>query len=332
MGSVRAAIYGSAHDIRLDFTTHMGALNPNSGQDTTMIFRFKRSTADPFLFGNGDAYYIGSYPPNPTHIRVEKSSVDVNVLQIYARMGDRSNGSCVISMCKNFTFVGQIVSLPNMPNPAPQIPDVIEIIPNLILTQLDLSSISLTVNQISGLVPTIDQAIGQSIGNTVAPNITLNPLNTGLGVYAIGSNGISNPLNGSNTIDVSQAGDGNINFSLKQAWLSALNTSFQSSLNFASQTYQAIAGFSSFQNEVNTAIDNINAQSQSIPNTVLLAYVGRDYVLQINQAPSTTTWIYLGYWMRHGVIHTTERLSLKICLSNLLGIQPKTVQQMKIVI
>ena len=41
---------------------------------------------------------------------------------------------------------------------------------------------------------------------------------------------------------------------------------------------------------------NINAQSQSIPNTVLLAYVGRDYVLQINQALSTTTWIYLGYW------------------------------------
>jgi hypothetical protein len=37
-------------------------------------------------------------------------------------------------------------------------------------------------------------------------------------------------------------------------------------------------------------------QSQSIPNSVLLAYVGRDYVLQINQAPSTTTWIYLGYW------------------------------------
>ena len=29
---------------------------------------------------------------------------------------------------------------------------------------------------------------------------------------------------------------------------------------------------------------------------MLLAYVGRDYALQINQAPSTTTWIYLGYW------------------------------------
>ena len=28
----------------------------------------------------------------------------------------------------------------------------------------------------------------------------------------------------------------------------------------------------------------------------LLAYVGRGHVLQINQAPSTTTWIYLGYW------------------------------------
>ena len=47
---------------------------------------------------------------------------------------------------------------------------------------------------------------------------------------------------------------------------------------------------------MNTAIDSINAQRQSIPNTVPLAYVGRDYALQINQAPSATTWIYLCYW------------------------------------
>ena len=63
-----------------------------------------------------------------------------------------------------------------------------------------------------------------------------------------------------------------------------------------SQTYQTISGFSSFQNQVNTAIDNMNAQSQNIPTSVLLAYVGRYYVLHINQAPSTTTWMYLGYW------------------------------------
>ena len=61
-------------------------------------------------------------------------------------------------------------------------------------------------------------------------------------------------------------------------------------------TDQTIAGFSSFQNQVNIAIDNITAQSQCINNSVLLAYIGRYYVLQINQAPSTTTWIYLGYW------------------------------------
>ena len=117
VGSIRAVVDDAASDIRLDFTTHMGSLNPNSGQDTIMIFRFKRSIADPVLFGNGDAYYLGSYPPNPTHIRVEKSSFDENVLQTYARMGDRSNGSCVISMCKNFTFVGQIVgTLPDLIN------------------------------------------------------------------------------------------------------------------------------------------------------------------------------------------------------------------------
>jgi hypothetical protein len=40
-------------------------------------------------------------------------------------------------------------------------------------------------------------------------------MNSGLGVYAIDSNSISNPLNGSNTINVSQAGDDNINFNLQ---------------------------------------------------------------------------------------------------------------------
>ena len=141
-----------------------------------MIFRFKRSIVDPVLFGNGDAYYIGSYPPNPTHIRVEKSSFDENILQIYAKMGDRSNGSCVISMCKNFTFVGQIVgTLPDLPTPPPEFPNVIEIVPNLILTRLDLSSISVGSNQVSGLSTTIGQAIGQSVsGGTVASRITLN--------------------------------------------------------------------------------------------------------------------------------------------------------------
>ena len=99
--------------------------------------------------------------------------------------------------------------------------------------------------------------------------------------------------------------------------MSGLSTSFQSVLTVANttasntyqtitgfntfrtlvgNTYQSISGFSSFQNQVNPATDHINAQSQSIPHTVLLAYVGRDYVLQLNQAPSTTTWTYLGYW------------------------------------
>jgi hypothetical protein len=79
-----------------------------------MIFRFKRSIADPVLFGNGDAYYIGSYPPNPTHLRVETISNSMHdvAFKFMLRMGDRSNGSCVISMCKNFTFVGQIVGTP----------------------------------------------------------------------------------------------------------------------------------------------------------------------------------------------------------------------------
>ena len=103
-------------------------------------------------------------------------------------------------MCKNFTFVGQIVgTLPDLPNPPPEIPDVIEIVPNLILTRSDVSSISIGANQVSGLSATIGQAIGQSMGNTVAPNITLNPMNSGLGVYAISANGDSNPPNGSNT-------------------------------------------------------------------------------------------------------------------------------------
>ena len=77
-----------------------------------MTFRCKVSVVDILLFCNGDAYYIGSYPPNPTHFRVRQAPTDADVVQIYARMGDRSNGSCVISMCKNFTFVGEIVSSP----------------------------------------------------------------------------------------------------------------------------------------------------------------------------------------------------------------------------
>ena len=49
VGSVRAIVDGSATDIRLDFTTHMGTLNPNTAQDTIMIFRFRKSTVDPVL-------------------------------------------------------------------------------------------------------------------------------------------------------------------------------------------------------------------------------------------------------------------------------------------
>ena len=84
----------------------------------------------------------------------------------------------MVQMCKNFTFVGQIVgTLPDIPNPPPEIPNVIEIVPNLILTRLDLSSISICSNQVSGLSTTIGQAIGQSVsGGTVASRITLNPL------------------------------------------------------------------------------------------------------------------------------------------------------------
>ena len=103
-----------------------------------------------------------------------------------------------------------------MPNPPPQIPNVIEIVANLILTRLDLSSIPIGANQVSGLSTTIGQAIGQSVsGGTVASRITLNPLNTGLGVYAIGADSVSNPLNGSNTINISQDVNNNINFALQ---------------------------------------------------------------------------------------------------------------------
>ena len=70
-----------------------------------------------------------------------------------------------------------------------------------------------------GLSSTIGQAIGQSVGNTVAPSITLNPANSGLGVYAIGADGVSQPLNGSNTINGSQDGNDNINFKLQESWL-----------------------------------------------------------------------------------------------------------------
>ena len=61
----------------------------------------------------------------------------------------------------------------------PDIPDDIEITPNLTLTQLDLSTISTGANQVSGISSTIGQAIGQRVGNTVAPSITLNPANNG---------------------------------------------------------------------------------------------------------------------------------------------------------
>ena len=59
----------------------------------------------------------------------------------------------------------------------------------------------------------ISTVLGQSIGQgTVASKITLNPMNTGIGVCAIGADSVSNPLNGSNTINVSQDGNNNINF------------------------------------------------------------------------------------------------------------------------
>ena len=84
-----------------------------------------------------------------------------------------------------------------------------------------------TGGALSGLISTV---LGQSIGGgTIASKITLNPLNTGIGVYAVNTDSVSQPLNGSNTIDVSQDGNDNINFKLQDSWLNALNISFQSS-------------------------------------------------------------------------------------------------------
>jgi hypothetical protein len=66
-----------------------------------------------------------------------------------------------------------------------------------------------------------------------------------------------NPLNGSNTINVSQDGNNNINFKLQESWLNGLNTSFQSSLNIASNTYQTISGFNSFRTTVSQTYQTI---------------------------------------------------------------------------
>ena len=58
-------------------------------------------------FGNGDAYYIGGIVPSPRYIRIKRSDIDATVILIYARLNENSNGSCVTSMCNNFTFVGE---------------------------------------------------------------------------------------------------------------------------------------------------------------------------------------------------------------------------------
>ena len=97
--------------MRLDFTSHTGSANPNSEQDTIMILRFKISNGLG-VFGNGDAYYIGGIVPNPSYFRIKRSDVDANVILIYARMNENSNGSCVTSRCNNFTFVGEIIETP----------------------------------------------------------------------------------------------------------------------------------------------------------------------------------------------------------------------------
>ena len=62
-------------------------------------------------------------------------------------------------------------------------------------------------------------------------------MNSGLGVYAVDSDSISDQLNGSNTISVLQAGDGNINFNVQPTWLSGLTTLFQSVLTASSNAY-----------------------------------------------------------------------------------------------
>ena len=100
-------------------------------------------------------------------------------------MTDRSNGSCVTTMCNNFTFVGEIVETP----PALTEPRLTQIVPYFIFTsrnfQSFLPSYTIGVSQVTGLGLSISQAIGQSVGNSVAPNITLNPINSGLGAYAM---------------------------------------------------------------------------------------------------------------------------------------------------
>ena len=113
-------------------------------------------------------------------------------------MSELSEGSCVPSMCNNFAFVGEIVETP----PALTEPRLTQIVPYFIFTsrifQSFLPSYTIGVSQVTGLGLSISQAIGQSVGNTVAPSITLNPANSGFGVYAIVADGISQPLNGSN--------------------------------------------------------------------------------------------------------------------------------------
>jgi hypothetical protein len=66
-GFFRAATAIGTYDMRLDFTSHTGSVNPNAEQDTIMILRFKISGAadEDSFFGNGDAYYIGGDTPNP---------------------------------------------------------------------------------------------------------------------------------------------------------------------------------------------------------------------------------------------------------------------------
>ena len=156
--------------------------------------------------------------------------------------------------------------------------------------------------KVNGLSTTIGQAIGQRVNSgTVASRVTLNPIETDLGVYNIGADSMSNPPNGSNTINVSQDVNNSMNFTLHQSWLSNLSTSFQSSLTatnntyqrittytfqtLVGNTYQSISKFNSFQNQMNTTTDNIDARRQTIPNTVLSTYVGEHFMLQIKQAP-----------------------------------------------
>jgi hypothetical protein len=78
-------------------------------------------------------------------------------------MNENSNGSCVTSMCNNFTFVGEIIETP----PALSETHLTQITPYSIFTSRDfqsaLSLYSIGANQVSGLSTTIGQAIGQSV-------------------------------------------------------------------------------------------------------------------------------------------------------------------------